>query len=262
MKAKYESWDIYDRIDDYLEGNLSELELYNFEYQMERDTTLFAEVQLLQNLFIAFTEENEQVAALRQTLQQLRELEADYAYIDGLLENDSSVIKKMYKLFFPRIEAFVLKNRGRKADAWDVFQDALIVILKRVKKQDFELVCDFYIFLFGVCRFVWMNKLRLYDNNHSELTITTEIFEDPVVWQMLVEEEQKKLYEEKLRELTDRGQMVMRLFFKEGKKHREIAKIMGFKNENVAKKQKAVYQKQLTQKIQRDWRYREVWFGE
>ena len=85
---------------------------------------------------------------------------SDQEYIDGLIKQDDRILRMIYQQFADRIANFILKNGGSRADAKDVFQDALIIILEKAQTTDFKLSSSFYTYLFGVNKLVWYNKSR------------------------------------------------------------------------------------------------------
>ena len=60
---------------------------------------------------------------------------------------------------FPAIRKLVRSRGGTTRDAEDVFQEALIVLIGKVKK-DFQLSARLSTYLYGVCRFLWNEQLR------------------------------------------------------------------------------------------------------
>ena len=73
--------------------------------------------------------------------------------------NDGEVNKAFSKLYqlFPKAEKYVLQNSGSKAEALDIFQEALIVLYqKHITDQSIKIDG----FLLNTCRFLWQNELR------------------------------------------------------------------------------------------------------
>ena len=82
----------------------------------------------------------------------------DKIYIEGLLRHDKKILENIYKNFSKRIEIHIVKNGGTVEDARDTFQDALMVIYNKSQSKDFELTSQFYTYLFGIVRFIWIRK--------------------------------------------------------------------------------------------------------
>jgi RNA polymerase sigma factor (sigma-70 family) len=68
----------------------------------------------------------------------------------------------MVKLYahLPKVERMVRNNSGTRADAKDLFQDALIILHRNVKNSEFKLTCGIGTYLFAICRNNWQSELR------------------------------------------------------------------------------------------------------
>jgi len=84
--------------------------------------------------------------------------------ISGLMsENPSSrtaALKLIYKDYFPRIEAFVMKSNGNRFDAKDVFQDGIMALYQNIKLNKFRGDSGLFTYLYAICRNVWFQKLQ------------------------------------------------------------------------------------------------------
>lgn len=257
MINKQASSDNYDFVQNHFTDTMRTSEVFSFEGTDKPNPQLSAEVRLMRNIFSIFKKEDMQTQILYKTLEQIKRTAYDYIYIEGLLNDDSKIISEMYQRFLPRIEVFIGKNSGNQTDAKDIFQAALLVILKNIKRADFELDSKFYVYLFGICRFKWMNELSGSGRHPLPIEEMDEVFDEPLVIQMLLQEELQQLCDEKLRELPARGQQLLTLFWA-GHRFKEIAEIMSYASAASARKEKCKHQKQLIEKIQKDIRYEEL----
>ena len=73
--------------------------------------------------------------------------------LNGILRNDTIVLQFIYKNFYSKINFFIKKNNGDDDDANDVFQEAIIIIYRKLKANDLVLDCSFETYLYSVCRF-------------------------------------------------------------------------------------------------------------
>ena len=64
----------------------------------------------------------------------------DQLYIDGLLQNNSSIIDSIYKKFVPKVKNYIRTNSGNDDDAQDVIQEVLITIYNQAKTNGLQLV--------------------------------------------------------------------------------------------------------------------------
>jgi len=134
----------------------------------------------------------------------------------------------LYRLY-PKIERMVLSYGGQKADALDVFQEALIVVYTNLKKEEFRLTCSFYTYLYAVSRYLWK------DANKRKEPPATEIAD----WEEVLDQEQQfQLAEKAFASLGERCRDLLTLFYQEGLPFKKIATRLGFASDKVAKNQK------------------------
>lgn len=136
----------------------------------------------------------------------------------------------------PVIRKMITANGGTKEDAEDVFQEALIILCRRVREGNFVLTAKLTTYLFSVCRFVWKDEQR-----RRKISYTDE--EADIPWEddisLLIEQEQKaRLAERALQELGSRCKELLLLFYHGSMKLKDIALRMGYNSENAAKNQK------------------------
>ena len=141
--------------------------------------------------------------------------------------------RELYKLY-PRIEKLILSKGGTKADANDVFQESLIILNRNLEKTDFNLTSSFYTYLYSVSRFVWkdtqkqFSKQELHDLKPEEVSI----------FHSVLEEQKYQFAEKAFRELGERCQQLLQRFYLKKMSFKDIAEIMQFKSEKIAKNQK------------------------
>lgn len=91
----------------------------------------------------------------------------------NLKKRDNAAYQLLYTFYYPAIERFVKRNSGTEADAQDVFQETIIVLLDKVPKQDFILTSSIKTYIFAVASNIWLKRLR--DSRH--ITLLTEDYE-------------------------------------------------------------------------------------
>ncbi len=84
----------------------------------------------------------------------------DQQYIEALLMNDSTLLKELYDKYSGKIRVLILKNNGTESDAADIFQEALLAIYQRAKKEPFVLSCPLEAYLYLICKNRWINELN------------------------------------------------------------------------------------------------------
>lgn len=163
----------------------------------------------------------------------------DEEIIQALQQGDqTSALKKLYQ-YYPAVRQMILQNSGNRHDAEDIYQEALIILCRKVKEKDFQLTSGLKTFLFAISRLQWMNELRKRKKKllKDEMAPSTEA-EVNELSGYLREEEKFKKAETALMKLGDKCKKLLQLFYAQKKTFKEIADQLDFSNEKIAKNQK------------------------
>jgi RNA polymerase sigma factor (sigma-70 family) len=180
-------------------------------------------------------------------------------YIDGLVQNNSNVIREIYKKFVPKVKNYIRTNSGDDDQAQDVIQDVLITIFNQAKTNGLQLTCPFDAYFFLLCKRRWLNEIKkasnkevtLQDENVSidesvqEMTFHTEVFD-----------EKQSLFDEMFQKLGDKCKELLQLSFVT-KTMEEVAEKLNVTYGYVRKK-KSLCTGQLTEMIQQSPRFKSV----
>jgi RNA polymerase sigma factor (sigma-70 family) len=140
----------------------------------------------------------------------------DQKYIEALLNNHQPLLEELYKKYSGKIKWMVLKNNGSEDDAADIFQEALMILYHKAKKEKFELSCPLDAFLYMICKKKWLNVLAK-RKTEGKVTITDEdqsiLSEDTFrdVEECLMHEERHQLILDKFTELGKACQQLLKL---------------------------------------------------
>lgn len=190
----------------------------------------------------------------------------DYSNIDllnGILRNDTIVLQYIYKNFYSKINFFIKKNSGDDDDANDIFQEAIIIMYRKLKANELVLECSFETYLYSVCRFLWLKQLekrkvekeKIKDNHEY----SDDIYDDNL--EKIVDlNERYRLYQKHFVNLGKDCQKVLQLYF-DKVPLKNIAQIMGFKSEKYAKKRKFKCKEYLIKSIKQDIEYSKILSG-
>ncbi len=179
---------------------------------------------------------------------------SDQQIIKGLQSSDSQVanraLKCMYRNHYSLIAHFIKKNKGTEDDAADIFQDAIIVFYRKVRLGELELSCTIQTYLFSICRNIWLYRLRS-KKNHIELDIDVEsILVDIDGLDILLENEYKELVSQLMEQLSEGCRTILKLYYFDRLRMKEIALRLGLKSEQAAKNKKAACMKKLRSLIE------------
>jgi len=191
----------------------------------------------------------------------------DYSTLDllnGILRNDTIILQFIYKNFYSKINFFIKKNSGDDDDANDIFQEAIIIIFRKLKANELVLDCTFETYLYSVCRFLWLKQLdkrkiekeKIKDNHDYH----EDIYDDGLE-KVADLNERYKLYQKHFTNLGKDCQKVLQLYF-DKVPLKNIAQIMGFKSEKYAKKRKFKCKEYLIKSIKQDLEYNKILSGD
>jgi RNA polymerase sigma factor (sigma-70 family) len=158
--------------------------------------------------------------------------------------------KKLYFDNFKIVKSLVLKNNGSEDDAKDIFQDALIVLHRNVRKSDFELSCKMSTYIYSIARNLWYKKLRSSSKLDSLEDIQKEYVDlDENSHEFLEKAERSKMLNNMIDLLKGDCKAILKFYYYERMKMVEIAKEMGYSNEQVAKNKKSNCLKKLRSQV-------------
>lgn len=90
----------------------------------------------------------------------LREQMKEQQTITHLRNRDNAAYSLLYTFYYPGIERFVKMNSGTPADAQDVFQETIMVLLDKVPKEDFILTSSIKTYITAIASNIWLKRLR------------------------------------------------------------------------------------------------------
>ncbi|MDB5261258.1 MAG: polymerase subunit sigma-70 [Adhaeribacter sp.] len=81
------------------------------------------------------------------------------ALLAGIRSEDESAVAYLYKQHYPMVLHLVLNNNGSEEEAKDIYQEAIIVFLEKIREESLELNCLIKTYLYSVCRRLWLKRL-------------------------------------------------------------------------------------------------------
>lgn len=174
----------------------------------------------------------------------------DQYLIEGLANNDSAIIRSIYKKFVPKVISYIRNNSGDEDQAQDVVQEIMILLFNQAKSRQLELSCPFDAYFFLLCKRKWLNELKKASNKgvtiQDDLTSTNEPTEEMVA-QTEIFEEKQQLFDMMFQRLGEKCQEVLKWSFTL-KSMEEVAEKLNVTYGYVRKK-KSLCTGQLTQWI-------------
>lgn len=160
-----------------------------------------------------------------------------------LIEND-----------FGKIENLILKRNGTVADAEDIFQEALAVLILNIRKGVFKGESTVHTYLYAICKGMWYKKFKRYSReaDHQAGLMVYDLDEaTPEV--ALLDGEQKALLHQLFDQLRENCKEVL-LYWGMSYSMAEIADKLSFSNAQVAMNKKNKCLKQLRELMDRDFK--------
>ncbi|WP_037576426.1 RNA polymerase sigma factor [Sporocytophaga myxococcoides] len=159
----------------------------------------------------------------------------DNNIVEELKSEDSEAYERLYKYYFPTILSFIKRNKGNEADAEDIFQEAVLVLLQKIRQPNFILTSGLKTYLFAIAKNLWLKQLR------DKKVISSNNIES---WQNDVElphEASEKSLDQKLSEwlkrITENCQKILIAIFFYKEPMDNLIKKMGWKNKHTGANQ-------------------------
>lgn len=143
----------------------------------------------------------------------------------------SKAVKGLYDVL-PSVKQYIKTNNGSAEDAKDIFQDALVILYKKINEETFILSVSIKTYLQAIVRNLWLQELRR--RKKLPESVMTEDIEDVIK----EEEHGFKIATAAFNLLGEKCRELLMLFYFGKKSFREIATTLSFSDERVAKNQK------------------------
>lgn len=186
---------------------------------------------------------------------------SDQDLLDGIGRRDNPTLEYIYQQCYPMIQDLVIKHSGNHEDAQDIFQDAMVIIYNKVKKNELVLFCAFKTYLYSICKRLSMKYLeqkRRVGMLNRELIEPEEIPAEQTANAYEEEIEKYNFFQQHMLELKEDARRLLKLYM-ENHSFKEISTIMGYKSENYAKTRKYAFKEELKRRILEDPYYRKFY---
>ena len=178
------------------------------------------------------------VVMIKSTFNLLKKQNAHI--IDSLREGKNSIaLEHLYKSIFPKVRRYITRNSGSRDDAFDIFQDAIVILCKQLQNGRYDESADVAGFIYTVSRNLWINKAKR-EKRKINIPSTGGIdipdeFDFTTGIKFSLDE---KLYQQIIRELGKKCYELLKLALYYDKTNEEILSEMRFSTLNAVKTQK------------------------
>lgn len=184
----------------------------------------------------------------------------DEIIIEGIRAQNERVIADLYNQYFPSVRHYIYRNNGSVEDARDIFHDAIIIIVDKVRQNTLNLNCSLKTYIYAICRNLWLKKI----NSEKAEIITYNEIEDTIEGAEIISEDfydfnrAHLLFQKHLVRMSPTCRNIIQ-YFLEGKSFHEITEIMHYQNESYARKRKYRCIKLLIKRIKSDPDYNTIY---
>jgi len=161
------------------------------------------------------------------------------AFLDLLKSGDRAAFRELYTAVFPSCSNLILNNNGTMNDARDIFQESLLVLVKNLRKEDFELSCSIKTYLYSIMRNLWLKRLNKDKKGGLALVMDDAADMEFIVIQEdeLAEKQEKELQlnivAEVLKDFKEDCQKILTAFYFKKQSMKEIAAEMDYTNQFI-----------------------------
>jgi RNA polymerase sigma factor (sigma-70 family) len=156
-------------------------------------------------------------------------------YSDGTVNYS---FEEIYKSYFPVVEKYIRNNSGTRTDAEDIFQDAMLILIEKLRQDDFVLTATIQTYFFAIAKHLWLKRLKKsnktteYDDKYEPLfyeNINSSIISEETYWDKL---------EYYMSKVTEHCNQLLRSIFFHQKTVEQIQTEFGYKDRHNMQNQK------------------------
>lgn len=158
--------------------------------------------------------------------------------LKDLKGENNNAFGQLYREHFGMVYRFVTNNNGSADDAEDVFQDTMLVLVEKLRQDNFQLTASIKTYIMAISKNLWLKRLR----TSYRVIEFTELQENKLFEDITLAIEDEKSYWDKLQnymhQITEHCKgLIHDMFFKE-KTIEAIQKEYGYSTIHNAQNQK------------------------
>lgn len=160
-------------------------------------------------------------------------------------------VKLLYDLYFEGIIAQISANGGNREDGADIFQEAVLVLIEKVKTGQFRGDSSIKTFLSAIARNLWLFELRTRERRKKREVVymTGEDKEVPAGNDFFNKNSNRDLLQV-MGEIGENCKKILTGFYYEAKSMRQLLTEFDYENEQVLRNKKSKCMKKLKELLQ------------
>jgi RNA polymerase sigma factor (sigma-70 family) len=160
---------------------------------------------------------------------------SDDSLLSQLKKEENAAFDCLYEGCFPLVAKYIKQNTGSEQDAEDIFQEAVIVLLTKIRQPEFLLTASLKTYVFSISKNLWLKKLR----DSQRIMVADEYYladlptdDNETSWQ-----DENKL-SGWLQKITSNCRRILKAIFYLNEPMHSLMTKMGWKNKHTASNQK------------------------
>ena len=169
--------------------------------------------------------------------------------INGILQGNQKIFNALYEYEFPKVVRYVKMNSGDVDQAKDIFQDAIVILVEKVRRMELDLTCSIKTYLFSISQHLWMEQLRVAKKN-TPLNKTS--YQIPVDISVISFDIRPDIYDEvnkAIDQLNNNGKTILECFYYKKMSCEEIAELLGYSSAASVRNQKYKYLEKIRKSV-------------
>ena len=177
-------------------------------------------------------------------------------FVNDLKKDSKKLFEFIYRTYYPSVRTFILKQNGNEQDAKDVFQDAVIAIIKNANEKKLkENNILFQTYLMAICRHIWYNQQRLPEKELlNESDLAEDYGFDEELMNAVDETTERQIFQNNFKKLDKICQKILTYHLKK-LSDKKIAKKVKIKDVSYLRKRKYLCKERLIKMIKEDPKY-------
>jgi len=159
----------------------------------------------------------------------------DEQIVKSLKYRQNHIVSYILKKYLPMIKYLLIEMKGNEDDAEDIFQEALIIIIKKIDSDEMVLTAKFSTYLYAICKnlFELKRKKKLVEEKY--LIRKAETIADENFSENYDEKYQYKMYKHYFAKLGESCQKILNMYWMDTS-NKDIAREIGSTEGYVRKK--------------------------
>ena len=167
--------------------------------------------------------------------------------IDELKQPEfDQALRALYSLYFENIVSQVVANGGNRDDGADIFQDAILVLVEKVRTGKFRGESSVKTFLSAIARNLWLFELRTRDRRKNrEMSYSRSTESGITEIEYGLQKDNKQYLDELFGQIGAVCKRILQGFYYEEKSMKDLLTEFDFENEQVLRNKKSKCMKKV-----------------